>query len=127
MSQGAPASSVSAATRRGGAGRVVLGGCLLSLLTVAGMLVVGLVFLFGDPCMPFCVSADSGTWGTLAATIAAGAGFAYIVLLVRLVRRRRAAWVVSSTLGWGVLVIVLATGAMIGADAVTAEPRFCSC
>jgi hypothetical protein len=127
MGDGRTSTGVPAVPRGGGAGRVVLGGCLLSLLALVGWLVLGLVYLLGDPCLPFCVSSDTGAWGTLTTIVFAGAGLAYVVLLIRLVQRRHGPRALSSTLGAGMLVIVVATAAFIGADVVTAEPRFCSC
>ena len=72
-------------------------------------------------------AADTGTWGVLATVIFVGTGLAFLVLLVRLVRRRRQPRAISSTLGLGVLVVALALAALIGADLVTAEPQFCNC
>lgn len=120
-------SGIPDAGRGGGAGRAWLGGFLLLVVAGVGYLVLGLVYLLGDPCLPFCVASDTGAWGTLSTAVFVGFGLGLLGLFVRLVRRRRFGGVVWSTLGWGVVLTVAASAAMIAADVVTAEPRFCSC
>ena len=118
----------------------LLGATVYAVLTATSYLIcttVGffaifltVLFVFPDPCLPFCVTAETrggGAEETGAIVVGVGAALAYLGAL-HFMRRRWGRWIVLLIPAAALLAIVPVTiGALLALDALTPDQEALSC